>query len=135
MRKNIIKRAAAVLAGVVFVIAGLTGCSKNAENADKKSTVPVAAAESTAAAEESKENEQIELTNVRLGVYTGGADHYIALVGKNQGIFEKYGLNVESYEFPSGIATVDAMTNDQVDIGMVADYALVNRIGNSFGKN
>ena len=135
MRKNIIKKAVALLTGVVFAIAGLTGCGKNDENADKQTTVQAAAAEATAAVEGSKGNEQTGLINVRLGVYTGGADHYIALVGKDQGIFEKYGLSIESYEFPSGIATVDAMTNDQVDIGMVADYALVNRIGNSFGKS
>ena len=135
MRKNIIKKAVALLTGVVFAIAGLTGCGKNDENADKQTTVQAAAAEATVAVEGSKGNEQTGLINVRLGVYTGGADHYIALVGKDQGIFEKYGLSIESYEFPSGIATVDAMTNDQVDIGMVADYALVNRIGNSFGKS
>ena len=101
MRKNIIKRVAAVVTGFVFVIAGLTGCGKNDDNADKQSTVQVAAAETTAAVEDSKENEQTELITVRLGVYTGGADHYIALVGKDQGYLRNTVLILKAMSFPA----------------------------------
>lgn len=71
------------------------------------------------------------LTKVRFAVMTNGFDHYLAVVGLDQGIFEKYGLNVEMTEYGRGINTIDAVVNGTADIGNMADYAAVNRLGNT----
>lgn len=71
------------------------------------------------------------LQTVRLGVMTGNADHWLSVIGKEEGIFDKYGIQLEVTEFAAGINTVDAIVTDQVDIGMLADYAAVNRLGNT----
>lgn len=70
-------------------------------------------------------------TTIRLGVMTNYADQYLAVVGKSKGFFEKNGINLEITEYAAGVNTVDAVTTGQADIGFLADYAAVNRIGNS----
>lgn len=70
-------------------------------------------------------------TKIRLGVMTGNADHWLAVIGTEQGIFQKYGIELKITEFAAGVNTVDAIVTEQSDIGMLADYALVNRIGNT----
>lgn len=70
-------------------------------------------------------------STIRLGVYTGGADHFLAVVGQEQGIFEKHNINIETTEFASGINTIDAMVTGQEDMGLITDYAGVNRIGST----
>ena len=72
-----------------------------------------------------------ELTTVRFAIMTSNIDHYYAIVGQQTGIFEEHGLDVELTEFAAGVNTVDAITTGQADIGMLADYALVNRFGNT----
>ncbi len=71
------------------------------------------------------------LTKFRLAVMTNGFDHYLAVVGLEQGIFEKYGLDVEMTEYGRGINTIDAVANGTADVGNMADYAAVNRLGNT----
>ena len=68
---------------------------------------------------------------LRLGVYTGGADHFIAVIAQEQGFFEKHGLQVKITEFATGLNTVDAIVTDQEDIGLITDYAGINRIGST----
>jgi NitT/TauT family transport system substrate-binding protein len=68
---------------------------------------------------------------VRLGVMAGENDSYIPAVGEELGIFEKYGLEVKYQEFSAGINTVDALILGQLDLGMAADFAILNRIGGS----
>ena len=72
-----------------------------------------------------------ELTTVRVAAMTNNCDHYYAIIGEETGIYEEYGLDVEVTEFAAGVNTVDAITTGQADIGCLADYALVNRIGNT----
>lgn len=62
---------------------------------------------------------------------TGNSDHWVAEVGTEQGIFEKYGIELKVTEFAAGINTIDAIVTDQVDIGNLADYAAINRLGNT----
>jgi NitT/TauT family transport system substrate-binding protein len=69
------------------------------------------------------------LSVVRVGVMAGGSDAFISAVGIELGIYEKYGLDVKSYEFSAGINTIDALTLGQLDFGMAADFAILNRIG------
>lgn len=73
----------------------------------------------------------LEPQTVRIGVFTGGLDQYIAVVGKEQGIFENHGIQLEITEFAAGINTVDAIVTGQSDLGMIADFAGINRIGNT----
>lgn len=68
---------------------------------------------------------------IRLGVYTGGADQFMAVIAKEKGFFEKYGLDVDITEFATGLNTVDAIVTDQEDIGLITDYAGINRIGST----
>ncbi len=68
---------------------------------------------------------------IRLGVYTGGVDHFQAVIAEEQGFFEQHGLKVEITEFATGLNTVDAIVTDQEDIGLITDYAGINRIGST----
>lgn len=70
-----------------------------------------------------------KLAAVRVGVMAGEVDAFIPAVGAELGIYEKYGLDVKAYEFSAGINTIDALTLGQLDFGMAADFAILNRIG------
>lgn len=72
-----------------------------------------------------------ELTTVRVAIMTNGASHWYAVIGDKEGIFEKHGIKVEISEFAAGVNTVDAVVTGQADFGNLADYAAVNRIGNT----
>ena len=104
------------------LVLGVTGCGNTTE---KKTT------EQANGSSEELTTEAGETQTVRLGVWTGGIDHYLAVVGTEQGIFQKHGIDLETTEFASGINTIDAIVTGQLDIGMIADFAGVNRIGNT----
>ena len=72
-----------------------------------------------------------DLTTVRVAIMTNGASHWYAVIGDKEGIFEKHGIKVEISEFAAGVNTVDAVVTGQADFGNLADYAAVNRIGNT----
>ena len=99
---------------ILGLLAAATGCGSQSQAADGK---------------DSKTSE--ELQTIRLGVMTGNSDQWLAEVGTEKGIFEKYGIQLEITEFAAGINTVDAIVTNQVDIGNLADYAAVNRLGNT----
>lgn len=75
--------------------------------------------------------ENSDLETLRLAVMTGNLDHYSSYVGVEQGIFEKYGINLEITEYAYGINTIDAIVNGNADVGDMADFATVNRLGNT----
>ncbi len=77
------------------------------------------------------EEESESASKIRLGVYTGGADHIMAIVGQEKGFFENHGLQIDVTQFATGINTVDAIVTGQSDIGLITDYAGVNRIGST----
>ncbi len=72
-----------------------------------------------------------ELVTVRQALMTSNLDYFIAVIGKEQGIFEEYGIDLEYTEYAYGINTIDAVVNGTADIGNMANYALVNRFGNT----
>lgn len=72
-----------------------------------------------------------ELTTVRMAIMTGDGSQWYAVVGDETGIFQKYGIQPQITEFAAGVNTVDAVVTEQADIGNLADYAVVNRIGNT----
>lgn len=71
------------------------------------------------------------LVVLRDAVMTGQLDQYTTAVGLWQGIFEKHGIDLQTTEFVAGINTIDSVVNGTADIGMMADYAAVNRLGNT----
>lgn len=95
------------------------------------STVACGNAAASASANEKTSEKAEELTTVRIAIMTGGASHWYAVIGDKEGIFEKHGLKAEISEFAAGINTVDAVAMGQADFGNLADYAAVNRIGNT----
>ena len=112
MKKRIIGFAAAA----VLVLGVISGCGSQT-------------AKETASSDASASNG--DLVTVRDAVMTGQLDQYAAEVGLWQGIFEKYGIDLQTTEFVAGINTIDAVVNGTADIGMMADYAAVNRLGNT----
>lgn len=77
------------------------------------------------------EGEDIGEFTIRVGVCSGDVNHYLKILDNHTGLFKNNGINFEITEFAAGINTIDAITIDQLDIGMFADYAGINRIGNT----
>lgn len=80
---------------------------------------------------EADQDKEQDLTKIRIAIMTGGASHWYAVIGDETGIFEKHGIDIEITEFAAGINTVDAVVSGQADFGNLADYACVNRLGNT----
>lgn len=116
MKKRIISLAAAA----VFIIGTLAGCGNSSTQTTDK----------TASSDASSSGG--DLVTVRDAVMTGQLDQYATEIGLWQGIFEKYGIDLQTTEFVAGINTIDAVVNGTADIGMMADYAAVNRLGNTW---
>lgn len=110
--KNVIKKSLSIL--IVFtMVFGLLACGN--KNSGSKTV----------------NKDGVTLTKVRLAVMTNNQSHWYGLIGKDTGIFEKHGIQIELTEFAAGINTVDAVVTQQADIGILADYAAINRIGNT----
>lgn len=72
-----------------------------------------------------------ELRTIRVANMTGEPDQYAGYIGTQQGIFEKYGITLQTTEFVAGINTVDSVVTGTADIGLLADFAAANRFGNT----
>lgn len=112
------KKVISLLMTGVLAIGILTGCGDSApsKNADSDTV---------------STEEKGELVVLRDAVMTGQLDQYATEIGKWQGIFEKYGIDLQTTEFVAGINTIDSVVTGTADIGMMADYAAVNRLGNT----
>lgn len=76
-----------------------------------------------------------ELKTLRVANMTGQPDQYADFIGTEQGIFKKYGIDVQTTEFVAGINTVDSIVTGTADTGILADFAAVNRFGNTLHAN
>ncbi len=76
-----------------------------------------------------------ELKTLRVANMTGQPDQYADYIGIEQGIFKKYGIDVQTTEFVAGINTVDSIVTGTADTGILADFAAVNRFGNTLHAN
>ena len=70
-----------------------------------------------------------EKSVVRVGVMTGIAEHLIAALGQEKGIWEKNGVDLQVTEFATGVEAIGLVQMGQIDIAEIMDYAIVNRIG------
>lgn len=111
MKKKVIATLSAIIFGLSLVF---TGCGNQSSSSQS-----------------SGGDSDGELETIRLGVMTSNISHQTALIGLEKGYYEKHGLNVEITEYSAGINTVDALVTGQLDVGYVADYAGINRIGNT----
>lgn len=68
---------------------------------------------------------------LRVANMTGQPDQYADYIGIEQGIFEKYGIDVQTTEFVAGINTIDSVVTGTADTGLLADFAAANRFGNT----
>ncbi len=116
------KRFFALFTTLLILVAVLAGCNKSAAPSNSAGGKP--------SGEEEASGEK-ELIKLRVAVMTGTFTQYTALIGKEQDIFKKYGIDLEITEYAAGINTIDAVVSGQADIGMMADFAAVNRIGNT----
>ncbi len=107
------KKVTGIFLALALAAGSLTGCGEGSEAAGSEGTG------------------QTELTTLRDAVMTGQLDQYATEIGIWQGIFEKYGIDLQTTEFVAGINTIDSVVTGTADIGMMADYATVNRLGNT----
>ena len=68
---------------------------------------------------------------IRVGINANSDQYYLKVLDEHTNFFADYGITYETSEFAAGINTIDALTINQLDIGLFADYAGVNRIGNT----
>lgn len=113
MRKFIKKLTALAMVSVL----ALTGCGSGSDT-------------SSGTASQSSGSQE-KLATVRLGVVTNSITQFLAVVEEHAGIYKKNGIKLETTEFAMGINAVDSIVNGQVDITHIAEYAGVNRIGNT----
>lgn len=113
LKNRILKKSSAVIAASIISLSFIfTGCTTGNNQAE--------------AAGNNK-----SLTTVRQALMTNGFDYYVALVGLKEGIYKKYGIDLQTTEYGRGINTMDAVANGTADIGNLATYAVINRIGNT----
>ena len=114
-----------LLLSAALLLSLLTGCGSGS-TAESESSAEAETEESTVT-----ETGSEELQTIRVAVMTGQPDQYAIYIGTQEGIFEKYGIEVETTEYVAGIYTIDAIVNGTADTGMMADYACANRLGNT----
>ena len=111
-----------------------TGCGNEANSEITKSAE--ISQESNGAAKTALTAEDFNIDDVgeftiRIGVCSGDGNHYLKILDDHTNFLKDRGINLETTEFAAGINTIDAITTDQLDVGLFADYAGVNRIGNT----
>lgn len=123
--KTIKKLKTLISLSVVYtlIVFSLTGCASKEAKADSSGTAGTVS------------DNGKELRTIRVAFMTGQPDHYAAVIGQEEGIYAKHGIRIEATEYPYGINTIDAIANGTADVGQCADFAGVNRIGNTLQYN
>ncbi len=121
------KQFIATLLLLTFVLTSAVGCGS--ANSTVKTT-------NNAGNSKNEKNSDIssDLKTIRLGVLSASSLAWFAQIGDEQGIYKKHGLNVVTSEFAAGIDSVDQLVSGQLDVGFVADFAGINRIGATSDK-
>ena len=124
-----LKKLLGIIVSAALVTVSASACAN--ASATSSSAETSAANNGTASADTTAAEKTAELQTIRVGYMTGMPDQYAGYIGTQQGIFDKYGIKLESSEYAAGINTVDAIATGVADIGLLADFAAVNRIGNT----
>lgn len=130
MKKKNVNRLLALVLGLGLSL-GTVACGNQAAEIENIETDVV---EVEAAAELTPEKFNIDDVpefTIRVGVCSGDNNQYLKILDDHTNFLKDRGVNLEITEFAAGINTIDAITIDQLDIGNFADYAGINRIGNT----
>lgn len=122
------KKILGILLSTVLAAGVLGGCAKSDATIEKKDNSAV----NTESRDTAESDDKI---TIRTGVMTGIAEHFIALEGIEQGIFEKYGIDYQYTEFGTGVDAVNAITTGQIDLAEIMDFGIINRIGQTSDKS
>lgn len=120
------------LSGILGILGALSltvtacGGAGNKGNTDTDTDVQSVAKEAEAADTSAEEG-----FTIRVGTTSGDQNQYLKIVDDHTGLFKDKGIDFQTTEFAAGINTIDAITTGQLDVGSFADYAGVNRIGNT----
>lgn len=120
---------AGLMVSSLFVFS-LSGCGSASEGGTNGSSESPSSAGSQASEGTSEDTKQT-LTTINEAIMTGQFDYYTTIIGQWQGIFEQHGIDLQTTEYAVGINTIDAIVNGTATIGMMANYAAVNRLGNT----
>ncbi len=160
MRKRSITKVGAVLLALATVLAGCGSADSAKENGASNETVAEVTSEENSETEtaekEVNDNDTLTATaadatagnassgqvaaenfddvapfTIRVGINANSDQYYLKILDEHTNFFADYGITYETTEFAAGINTIDALTINQLDIGIFADYAGVNRIGNT----
>lgn len=99
---------------------------------DQAATVADASSGNASGGQVAAENfDDVAPFTIRVGINANSDQYYLKVLDEHTNFFADYGITYETSEFAAGINTIDALTINQLDIGLFADYAGVNRIGNT----
>lgn len=127
------------------VVAGVTSESSSEEttdapaneeaSADQSASDESASAGNARSGQVAAENfDDVAPFTIRVGINANSDNYYLKVLDEHTNFFADYGITYETAEFAAGINTIDALTIGQLDIGLFADYAGVNRIGNTVSE-
>lgn len=137
MKKKYIESGIAIVTSFVLGV-GLVGCGTTAAQEEPKKETTASVEDNgadTVAEKDSDFNiDDVGEFTIRVGVCAGDQNQYLKILDDHTNFFKDRGINFETTEFAAGINTIDALTIDQLDIGGFADYAGINRIGNTLAE-
>lgn len=116
---------ATALIGILVI--GGTGCGK----AEKKENTSATAAPDKVDSSGKFDPDSVGDFTIRVGVNSGDNNQYLKILDNHTNFLKDKGITLETTEFAAGINTIDAITTGNLDVGLFADYAGVNRIGNT----
>ena len=163
MRKRSITKVGAVLLALATVLAGCGSADSAKENGASNETVAEVTSEENSETETAEKEvndndtltataadatagnassgqvaaenfDDVEPFTIRVGICANSDLYYLKVLDEHTNFFADYGITYETTEFAAGINTIDALTINQLDIGNFADYAGVNRIGNTVSE-
>ncbi len=111
----------------------IVACGTNEGNNDdiKTAEVDVNAKSEVALTPDNFNPDDVGEFTIRVGINSGDDNQYLKILDNHTNFLKDRGINLETTEFAAGINTIDAITTGQLDVGLFADYAGVNRIGNT----
>lgn len=130
MKKKNVNRLVAIVLGLGLSL-GTVGCGNQAGEAEKVESANVEVEAKSEVTADTFNIDDVPEFTIRVGVNAGDGNQYLQILDNHTNFLKDRGINLETTEFAAGINTIDAITTGQLDVGLFADYAGVNRIGNT----